>query len=67
MGEEIRRTVRVKLAEAGVPLSHVARDSGFDYGRLQRVLGNYAKPQPGEIEAILAAIERASRGNRAEA
>ena len=57
MTQQLRRRIRVRLAETGLSLVDVARAAEMDYGRLQRVLGGYAKTRPGEIDDILAAIE----------
>ena len=54
---DVRQRVKVKVAEAGVPLAVIARSKGLDYQRVQRVLGGYAQPRPGEVEALLRAIE----------
>jgi len=59
---DVRREVKRRLADAGVSLVSVARRSGLDYARVQRVLGGYAKPREREVETILSAITDAGRG-----
>jgi len=56
-----RRHFKAKLAEAGTSLVSVARERGWDYQRLQRVLGGYVAPRPGEIEQLL---EQVIAGNK---
>ena len=54
---ELRQQVKIRLAEVGLPLAVVTRREGLDYGRVQRVLGGYCQPRPGEIEELMAAID----------
>ena len=61
MTGNLSRTVKVKLAETGIPLALVARAGGLDYGRLQRVLHGYARVKDGEIETLLKQIDRLAR------
>ena len=57
--------VRAALAKTTVSLAVVVRNSGLDYGRIQRMLGGYAQPRPGEMDALLSAISRQERRDRA--
>ena len=56
---DARKAVRLKLAEAGVPLAVVVRNCpGLDYGRVIRIVHGYAQPKEGEVEGLLEEIER---------
>ena len=55
--DNIRKQVRVALAEHGVSLVGVCRASGLPYSRTVRVVHGFAKPRPGEVETLLSAIE----------
>ena len=57
---DLHQQVKSRLAEAGVSLAVVARVSGLDYSRVQRVLAGHAKPKPLEGERLLAAIDAVS-------
>ena len=61
MADEFRKAVRRRLVEADLTLAWVVRRSpDLDYLRIERILLGRAAPLPGEIDALIAAVDRAA-------